>query len=219
VAATEQSRSGFADEDWCGAYYELAIELSQRPDNSRLTTALETLWSRPIVAHAQAPRLTLKEDGEVHAVDAEFVHSMYGELSLPESLQVGFRAVAAREQGGSDWLALCIPSGMLDRIGYAPGDPVAEAFFAALDHTLVGLADAICADAPFDLALVGDEVSGLLHASDFSVKPEAAEWYLRRGGVLVRPSLLFTLQTRVVAESRPSGLLWIPPAPRAAVAV
>ncbi len=203
----------FRDEDWRGTYYELAMELSPAPStrgDARLTAALETLSTAIDRCDGPANPSDAPPDEDVHAGETEFVHSLYGVLPLIEERRLGMRALVLRERGGSDWLDLCVPSGMLERAGYRLDDPLSDGFLGALDRTFLSIADAVCASAPFDLALVGEEVSGLLHARDFSARPEAAAWYLRRGGVLVRPALLDHLSTRVVADRRPSGLFWIP---------
>ena len=196
----------FADADWRGSYYQLAIELSAEADDARLTAGLEALTGG--FERCAGPSGDDEED--VHARELELMRSLYGVLSLPEARRLGARALVLRERSGSDWLALCVPSGMMERAGYRLDDPISNGFLSALDRAFLGIADQVCAAAAFDLALVGEEVSGLLHARDFTWKPEAAAWYLRRGGVLVRPSLLAGLATRVVADRRPSGLYWIP---------
>ena len=123
--------------------------------------------------------------------------------------RLGVRAIVLRETEGSDWIALCVPTGMMERRGYRIEDPLSEGFLGALDRAFLKIAEQICASAPFDLALFGEEVSGLLHMRDFFERSERAEWYVRHGGLLVRPALLKELSTRVVAERRPNGLLYI----------
>jgi hypothetical protein len=192
-------------DQWSGFWYQLAIELSTSGDDARLTAALEALWAQPILRHSDR---RVDDDTDVHPRETEFTRFLHGDLALPER-QVGCVVVVLREREGSDWLEVCVPSGMMEREGYPMHDPLSDSFLLALDQVFLRLADAVYAVAPFGVALIGEEVSGLLRVSDFSARTEAAEWYVRHGGVLLRPALLQELPFRVVAERRPSGLLYI----------
>jgi hypothetical protein len=198
------AEEAFRDEDWRGSYYQLAIELSPQPDDARLTSALETLSAS--IDRCPAPE---ESDEELHAVETDFIRSIYGSINLPEVNRLGVRALVLREKEGSDFLDLCVPTGMMERAGYRMEDPLSEGFLAALDRSFLRIAEKVCESAPFDLALLGEEVSGLLHMRDFFEQSERAEWYVRHGGLLIRPALLKELPTRVVAERRPNGLLYI----------
>jgi hypothetical protein len=194
----------FSDHAWSGSYYELSIEVSPSADDQRLRAALEALWAHPGLARI-APPAGHDDGGEVHTREAELFDRRYGELAV-DGAPVGCVVFVIREQGrGADWIDVCVPAAM------RRGIPRAR-----LDAALCGLADAVWDEVQFQLALVGEERSGLLSAAEFFRQPERATFYVRQGGVLVDPQLLERLSVRVVRDVLPSGLWWIPsPAPDA----
>jgi hypothetical protein len=94
---------------------------------------------------------------------------IYGRARVAEaSLPCGLCAV--REEGGSDWLDLYFPLGGLCTewgIGL-PADLEQSANKGALDDVLIRAGAAVFAAVPFQLGLIGWEVSGYLCAADLA---------------------------------------------------
>jgi hypothetical protein len=166
---------------WLGSFYEITIHLSEKPDNARLRKALELivghssvkgLWwnreehGRPSVTAARIPLDDLTpEDG---------ISTLYGEMEI-SGISYGFQLNVIRMYDGSgDHLDISIPVAMLKNSlpGFQyPIDLATNPRLADIDAGLLAIADAINAEVPFDLAALGEEVSGFfeidrLHVED-----------------------------------------------------
>ena len=118
-----------------------------------------------------------------------------------------------REEGDfcSDWLDVCVPTGALAQVFdvHYPLERKSNPWFDELDDALLAIADRIHRATAFDLAFIGEEMSGHVRASEL-VGDDANEWRER----LIRASHLisarFNDQLRLEGpfDLRPSGLLW-----------
>jgi hypothetical protein len=148
-----------------GSHYEIAIELSVRADERRLREAVATLWKSGLV---EGPWLSIEEIGVGPTVPLD-------QLSLEESwaygLIVGEKPLACvmhciRESGGSDWLDVSVSSPILESVlgikdlSELDDDPRLE----PVDESFAKIADRIYSAVPFELALIGEEVSGTAYA-------------------------------------------------------
>jgi hypothetical protein len=160
-------------ENWFGSFYELAIELQTSHDDVYLEKALAALWKHPYLI---GPWVDIKKFGlspDVIRVsnfndgteNFSFLR-LYGVLSLPElGEQIGCLSIVVRETDGSDWLDFCVPTGMLESIlpveHPLPTDnyPLVK----VVDQYFLQMADMIYKQTPYDLALIGNEVSGIVN--------------------------------------------------------
>lgn len=155
---------------WLGSYVELAIEVSQAADDELLREALGALVREPGLRGVWSDRGSL---GGVHDVlDVESAtlasgHMGYGVLQLDDVREAVCVIVLVREPEGSDWLLLCLPTGALDRV-HAVTYPLARAtntWWADVEGSLEAIGRHVHRAAPFELALIGEEVSGGAHAA------------------------------------------------------
>ncbi|MDB5056585.1 MAG: hypothetical protein JWO59_57 [Chloroflexi bacterium] len=111
-----------------------------------------------------------------------------------------------REEQGSDWLDFCIPSGMLAMIFSIDYHWFHETnpWLQEIDQILLRMADAVYNAAPFDLALIGADVSGWLRAD------EARTTDLERGGILVPSILVERLKPSGASTILSTGVHWFP---------
>lgn len=207
-------------ENWYGSFYELSIEYSPGGNDDRLLTAIQTMWQSPGLTGAwyrlqdySTPTQTLRQLPEEGA-------RLYGLIDVSEGKAVGCLSVTVREENGSDWLDLCIPTGMLELaftvryplfMGFAVGkDPPkldewgVNPWLEDVDNAFMQIAETVYAAAPFDFAIYGEEVSGWAAANTVTVEQ------LSQGGYLISPNIFDWLQPNVSARSLPSGLLWVP---------
>jgi hypothetical protein len=160
------------DENWFGSYYELAIELGPTGDDERLRKALEHVWSLPQLRGSWIER----HDYDLHSSPIEcrdgIVPSRYGVLRLTPEISVGCVTHTVREPNGSDWLDLCIPTGMLGLcfdVQY-PLDYATNPWMAQIDRLLAQMAASVFRSISFQLAIIGEEVSGITDAA--SITPD-----------------------------------------------
>jgi len=179
-------------ENWHGAYYELAIELSPR-DDIRLEQALRAVWEFGDVEGCQAivNRDPLRHgEAELSLASLE-EHYLHGVVRLPGGERVVCGAISVREEEGSDWLDFVLPLGALARadarvgsypFGGEPGDP-SFVWRRPIDDWLVSIALRLFDVVPYQLALVGFDVSGELSASEVAGGvPEERGWGIVAAG-------------------------------------
>ncbi len=140
------------------------------------------------------------------ALDPTGPESLYGLLRLADGTELGITCVFVREEGGSDWLDFCIPTGILQLVFprdyplFASTNP----WLAEIDRVLLELANTVYAAQPFDLALIGEEVSGQGDAGQVTATDVA------NGGYLLPAGLLQRLHPEVPSVRLSSDLHWFP---------
>ncbi len=161
------------DDNWLGSYYELAIQIGRREDDvadERLRSALRAIWSDPTLDGCYPDRWNPPERQE--PVTPENLSLGHGTVYGWARTALG-RLVCAthiiREDGdtGDDWLDLCLPTGALGRVesrmGYPIGGEESRAWREPPDKWFVGIARRVARDAGFQVAIIGEEVSGLAY--------------------------------------------------------
>ncbi len=158
---------------WLGSWYELALELGPRSDD-RLQAALTALWSYPDLEGCYlSPEKEPSDQPRVPATNYDDYSLLRGVARLPDGSHTACGSCVVREEnGGSDWLDLYIPTGALGNIYpsgtnphrtqadcYGPQRDEIENWFAA-----IGLW--VARSVSFQLGLIGDGVSGCVHAAD-----------------------------------------------------
>jgi hypothetical protein len=204
-------------ENWLGSFYELAIEVAPYGDDARLLTAQQALWRAPsldgpYLAPYESPDVAFRPVSLPTTIGPEDTRHLHGVLHLPGDRSLGCKSVIVREPDRSDWLIFCVPTGMLGlvfpHIVY-PLERTANPWLDEVDHTFLALAGAVYAVAPFNLALVDEEVSGTYSAGEINTRS------LPKCGCLVSPDVVAQLQPDLQPDLQsvvlPSGLHWFPP--------
>ncbi|HEX7189878.1 MAG TPA: hypothetical protein VF423_16840 [Actinomycetes bacterium] len=161
--------------NWAGGHYELTLEFSRR-DGPQLQRALDSIWHHAGIAgclatpsshpteHRPAPRTVEALDTAGH---------LHGVVTLPGEHQV-VASVAVHLRGGVDELHFGLPMGSLGRVyldagGFpfgADGDASSAVWRQPLEDWMAGIGRAVFATLPFELGLVGFEVSGETDAAE-----------------------------------------------------
>lgn len=172
----------FTDEQaWLGGYYELALELGPRSDRL-LTSGITRLWEHPALDGCYLAR-DLEPDRQKAVAPCLLPESgfLYGVLRLPNGKQVACGSCIIREDDGPDWLTLGIPMGSLGTAYPVDGYPFNgnkeqdELWRPDLDQWLADLGAWIAAAVPFQLGLVGHEVSCEAYAAQVAKTGVPAE--------------------------------------------
>jgi len=159
-----------AQDNWLGSYYELSLELGPTGDDARLISALRSLWSQPQLHGSWTVRDCFGQSSSPLLVVDGFVAPRYGTINLSDGHQLGCVSHTVREYEGSDWLDLCIPTGMLE-LAYDvkyPLEYASNSWMRKLDRLLVALGSSLFLSHPFRLGLIGEEASGFTHADSVS---------------------------------------------------
>ena len=170
---------------WFGGFYELAIELGE-PSDERLFEALKVLWQ-----HSSLHGCYLDNDVEPDKQkriepSPELINRMhlYGLAQLPDGKKVACGSCIIREDDGSDWLDFYLPTGALGKAYDIGGYPFDAAGFAhrdwqvPVDEWLKDIGTHIFSVVPFNLGLIGFEVSGEFYAAEILEKGIPAERHI-----------------------------------------
>src|SRR6266487_4044744 len=103
-------------ENWYGSYYELAIEFCPDGNDARLLRAIQALWQSEFLTGPWSRRENYMASAEMPILLERDPNRLYGLIELPGRDAIGCLSMTVREEEGSDWLDLCIPTGMLDLI-------------------------------------------------------------------------------------------------------
>lgn len=167
------------DDNWHGAYYELAMELGEA-DDDRLDRALRAVWASAGVRGCYARRDLEPPDQTPVActVKALTAHGhLHGLVGLPSGTEIVCGVVAVREDHGSDWLDFYLPAGALSRAeprfsgsdAFGPDEAIASlSWRRPIDEWLALVAGMVYDKVAFRLALIGFEASGMVYASQFA---------------------------------------------------
>jgi hypothetical protein len=207
--------------NWSGSYYELAIELQSSQDNIRLEKALQALWSHPNLKGHWLSKDHYGQTPDVFNIADEFIvtdHNslmyLYGVFFIPEiDQQAGCLSIVVREKDGSDWLDFCFATGMLKSafsVKY-PLETEEYPWSTVLDKYLLQMADMIYQQTPYDLALIGDEVSGLVNKAAIiseGIEHQIKIYGLNNNKIFLSPAFWDGLSIDKTYEVLPSGLRW-----------
>lgn len=164
-------QTDFSNDEWrCGSYYELAIELGPHSDE-RLLAALRAVLAMPEMEVARTSESEVV-DGE--SIERDFMASghVYGETTVA-GRRVPWGICSVREEPEPDWFDVYFPLTSLPAEWgitemYTPEPNPNE---RALDALLLDVAAKVFEAAPFQLGLIGGEVSGYAYASEFDEEP------------------------------------------------
>ncbi len=208
-------------ENWYGSFYELAIELQTSHDNVRLEWALEALWRHPNLSGHWVSIENFGQQSDViripndfHIASSNSFINLYGLFSIPEiDKQVGCLSTVVREKDGSDWLDFCIPTEMLvDAFSVKHLPEMREYPWAnILDKYLLQMADMIYQKTPYDLAFIGDEVSGLVNKASIiseGIENQIKFYSLNNNKIFLSPAFWNEISLDKTYEVLSSGLRW-----------
>lgn len=153
---------------WAGGFYGLAIELGPRSDE-RLQAALEAIWRHDGLDGCYGNRDA--EPSNQPRIAPTLETRLFGVATMPNGQQVACGTIIVREDEGPDWLCFSLPLGALNTaydVGGYPfgGGSSSHSWREPLDDWLAWIAAAVFAATPFQLALIGHEVSGATSADE-----------------------------------------------------
>lgn len=152
------------DANWIGGYYELSIEFHPSGNNKRINEALVTLEKSQFFNGIWRERSAFQRDSTSLpiAIEANSVTSLYGILYISDETVLPCLITVTCVPEESDWLDISIPQAILERI-FAIKYPLIKElnpWLSEIDNIFIQIAEMIFAQSPFDLAFIGEEVSG-----------------------------------------------------------
>ena len=199
-----------APENWYGSFYELAIEYVPQGDDERLRKAIAALWDMPSLVGPWRERQQFGQSpSRTDGLEFDESSRLYGVLELSNHQSLGCLSVTVREDSGpdcSDWLDFCIPTGMLELVFHVsyPLHSEENPWMQRIDTFLLSLAERVYQASPFELANIGEEVSGRPR------RCELTESLLSLGGILLPLEFAKQFEANTTAVALPSGLRWFP---------
>lgn len=154
-------------ESWTGSFYELSIEFHPVGNNKRLNDALMALqnhnsfqgiWKEREMYQKQTLDLPIE-------IEVDSVTNYYGMLDVTKEISLPCQIILISTEGESDWLDVAISSAVLENT-FAVSYPLTSehnAWLALIDELLIRLAEEIYTQSPFEMALIGEEVSGSIN--------------------------------------------------------
>ncbi len=151
-------------DDWNGGFYELSIEYHPFGNDQRINEALTALHECSYIKSKSMSLPVQIEEGSVH--------TFYGSLSLSNSKgdELPIMITVVRVNGESDWLDIAIPQAAFEkkfRYKY-PLTTELNPWLVKMNEVYVQLAETIYRNSPFDLAMIGEEISGCTNQADIT---------------------------------------------------
>jgi hypothetical protein len=160
----------FAD-NWLGSYYQLAMLIGPQDDDTtedRLRSALRATWRDPTLDGCYLDRwMELETQQRVSPENLSVEHgAAYGWANTPLGrLVCATHIVRESSAPGRTWVDLCLPVGALGdvepRLEFPIGGEASRSWREPLDEWFAGIARGVARDATFQIAFIGEEVSGI----------------------------------------------------------
>ena len=166
----------FAERVWLGGFYELALKYESASD-ALLDKGLQRIWEfadlqgcylRPDIEPSHQPRIApslaiLKANGHLRGI-----------ATIPHGKQVACGNCLVCEEQGPAWVSLYLPLGGLAtvyEVGAYPFEQTVScrSWREPLEKWLAAVGEFVFSKVPFQLGLVGFEVSGMVSAEDLAV--------------------------------------------------
>jgi hypothetical protein len=160
--------------NWTGGFYELSIEFNPAGDNKRLNQALIALQNFKLFNGLWKER----QDFQSHSIslpiniDEDSVSQFYGTVSMTDGYTLPCLISLIRVEGESDWLDLSIPQATLEQF-YPYKYPLTKKinpWLAKVDEILISIAETIFNHSPFELAMIGEEISGYKNQEEITLE-------------------------------------------------
>ena len=201
---------------WGGSYYELGIELNPTRDSDRLLKAIRAIWEMPILQgpwrkieqYLSPPRIptAMQPEGCIN----EF-NRLYGLVKMLDQHSLACLTLTVREKNGPDWLDFSIPWNMLDMLFSVEGllSPKDNPWLNTIDNVLIKIAQEVYRKAPYNLAAIGEEVSGTIYARELNDK-RLREGFDFEGDsltnhIIISPDLYQKVQPTIYSKILDSG--------------
>jgi len=166
----------WTDTIWASSFYELALEFGVAPAGV-LICAIEALWEIPEIAgpydRLDLPLAQREPVPPDFFLQGGFSEHAYGAAKLPDGNVVPCGVGVVRDSPGSwgRWVNFHVPFRALEltyKIDYSKPETW-KSWADPLDGWLADVAKSIYRRAPFKLALIGEEVVGVLHADELDI--------------------------------------------------
>ncbi|PLT30642.1 hypothetical protein [Peribacillus deserti] len=161
-------------DNWIGGFYELSIEYHPFGNNKRVNEALTALcksdyfngfWEDKKDYQKKSISLPIN-------IEEDSVTQFYGTLSLSNSKEGELPCVITviRVDGESDWLDIAIPQAALEkRFPYKyPLTIELNPWLKKINARYTQLAEIIYCSSPFDLAMIGEEITGYTNQEEIT---------------------------------------------------
>jgi hypothetical protein len=202
-----QKESFLEQENWHGSYYELAIEYCPVGDDQQLLKAVQAFSEIPCLTSLWFERTSFGGPPDMlQSLERFGGPTLYGLLEVDQSQRIGCLLKIIREQDGSDWLDFSIPTGMLELV-FDVDYPLLvgnNPWIPQVDQILLDIAEAVYQSSPFNLAIIGEEVSGFVTAN--KITPD----YLERGGYIVPQDIMRRFRQVPPSVRLNDDLQWFP---------
>ncbi|WML56095.1 hypothetical protein [Neobacillus sp. PS2-9] len=150
--------------NWIGGFYELSIEFHPVGDNERLNQALMAIQSFKLFKGIWRERQDFQA-GSISLpinIDNDSVIQFYGTLIMNDGNTLPCLISIIRIKGESDWLDVSIPQASFEKF-YPYKYPLTKElnpWLVRVDEIFIGLAETIFNHSSFELAMIGEEISG-----------------------------------------------------------
>ncbi|TFB24086.1 hypothetical protein E3U55_04540 [Filobacillus milosensis] len=161
-------------DNWIGGFYELSIEFHPVGDDKRLNDALKSLEKSNVIngiwkeqEDYQKKRVSLPIE-----IEEDSVNQYYGTLLISDGNTLPCVITIIRVDVESDWLDVSIPQAAFEK-AYPYKYPLTENLNPWLNEvaeTFIKLAEIIYEQSPFDLAMIGEEISGYTNQEDITLE-------------------------------------------------
>ncbi|MER1959451.1 MAG: hypothetical protein ABS942_18875 [Solibacillus sp.] len=163
-----------APENWAGGFYELSIEYHPVGNNNKINDVLIALQNCPFFDGLWEKRDNFKKDILTLPLEIEndSVTSIYGTVLVSDEITLPCVVTIIRINEESDWLDIAIPQAILEKI-YPYKYPLTSElnpWLKQVDEVLIKLAEFIYKHSPFNLAIIGEEVSGYTNHQDITIE-------------------------------------------------
>lgn len=161
-------------EIWTGCFYEISIEYHSFGNNKRINDALNALCKSDFFNGMWGERKDYQKDfiSLPINIEDECVKQFYGILSLSEEDEFPCLISVIRVSGESDWLDISIPQAAFE-MKYPYKYPLTKElnpWLNKINEMYIKLAEIIFSYSPFDLALIGEEISGFINQEKINVE-------------------------------------------------
>ncbi|ODG93396.1 MULTISPECIES: hypothetical protein [Bacillaceae] len=163
------------EELWYGGYYELSIEYNPYGDNKKLNKALVALYKCDNFNGMWKERKDFQNYYEtislpINLEDAS-VDQFYGTVTDSKSNIFPCLISIIRIEGESDWIDISIPLVIFEEIFNCNYPLIKESnlWLNDIDKMFTTITELIYSHSPFDLAMIGEEVSGRTNQKEITL--------------------------------------------------
>ncbi|MTH55344.1 hypothetical protein GKZ89_18275 [Bacillus mangrovi] len=160
--------------NWIGGFYELRIEFHPVGDNKRVNDALIALHTIKFFNGLWKERQDFQSNSISLPIimDDESADQFYGTLNLTDGTTLPCLISLIRIEGESDWLDLSIPQASLE-LFYPYEYPLTKElnpWLTKIEDMFLRIAEIIYNHSPFELAMIGEEVSGDTNQNEITIE-------------------------------------------------